>query len=116
MQADRFTTKVGEAFQDAQRLATQHRNTEITPAHLLAALLDQEDGLAPAMLRKLGADTIAIQGRVDELIDGAAHRLRRRRAGEPRLRSRSSRSCSAPSARCRRSATSTSPRPTSCSR
>jgi ATP-dependent Clp protease ATP-binding subunit ClpB len=69
MQADRFTTKVGEAFQVAHRLATQARNTEITPAHLLAALLDQEEGLAPSMLRKLGADTIAIRNRAQGLID-----------------------------------------------
>ncbi|MDQ3102306.1 MAG: ATP-dependent chaperone ClpB [Actinomycetota bacterium] len=70
MQADRFATKAGEAFQVAQRLATQGRNSEITPAHLLAALLDQEGGLAPAMLRKLGADTIAIRARVEDLIAG----------------------------------------------
>ena len=69
MRPDRFTTRVGEAFQEAQRLATQRRNSEITPAHLLSALLSQDEGLAPAMLRKLGADVIAMQGRVDELID-----------------------------------------------
>ncbi len=68
MQADKFTTKVGEAFQVAHRLATQNRNSEITPAHLLVALLDQEDGLAPAMLRKLGADTVGIRARAEELI------------------------------------------------
>jgi len=68
MQADKFTTKVGEAFQVAHRLATQNRNSEITPAHLLAALLDQEDGLAPAMLRKLGADTIAIRARAEDMV------------------------------------------------
>ena len=45
MQPDRFTTKVQEAFATAQRLATQHRNTEVAPAHLLVALLQSEDVL-----------------------------------------------------------------------
>ncbi len=70
MQPDRFTSKVGEAVQVAQRLATQHRNSEVAPAHLLLALLEQEDGYAPAILRKLGADSIAIARRTEELIAG----------------------------------------------
>ena len=69
MQPDRFTSKVGEAVQVAQRLATQSRNSEVTPAHLLLALLEQEDGYAPAILRKLGADAIAIARRTQEHID-----------------------------------------------
>jgi ATP-dependent Clp protease ATP-binding subunit ClpB len=68
MQPDRFTTKVQEGVAGAQRLATQRRNPEVAPAHLLHALLDQEDGFAPAILRKLGADSIGILKRVDSLI------------------------------------------------
>ncbi len=69
MQPDRFTSKVGEAVQVAQRLATQHRNSEVVPAYLLLALLEQQDGYAPAILRKLGADSIAIARRTQDLID-----------------------------------------------
>ena len=39
------------------------------PAHLLAALLQQEDGLAPAVLRKLGADVGGIIARTRALAD-----------------------------------------------
>jgi ATP-dependent Clp protease ATP-binding subunit ClpB len=63
MQPDRFTIKSQEAVAAAQRLAAEHRNPEVGPAHLLLALLEQEDGLAPAVLRKLSADIPAITER-----------------------------------------------------
>ena len=63
MQADRFTVKSQEAVAAAQQLAARFRNTEVTPAHLLVSLLEQEDGFAPAALRKLSADVAAISDR-----------------------------------------------------
>ena len=63
MQADRFTIKSHEAVAEAQRLAARHRNSELTAQHLLLALLEQEDGFAPAALRKLSADVTAITDR-----------------------------------------------------
>jgi len=63
MQADRFTVKSQEAVAAAQQLAAEHRNPEVAPAHLLLAMLEQEEGLAPAVLRKLGADPTAIAER-----------------------------------------------------
>ena len=68
MQPDRFTVKTQEALAQAQRLATGNRNTEIAPAHLLSALLDQQDGLVPAVLTKLGTDIPAVRARVDAAI------------------------------------------------
>ena len=55
--------KSQEAIQTAQRLAAASRNPEITPAHLLVALLEQEDGLVPAVLNKLGADLPSTKSR-----------------------------------------------------
>jgi ATP-dependent Clp protease ATP-binding subunit ClpB len=69
MQADRFTVKSQEAVAAAQRLATQRRNTEVAPAHLLLALLDQEDGLVVPVLNKLSADVPSIRARTEQLID-----------------------------------------------
>ena len=63
MQADRFTIKAQEAVAGAQRLALAGRNPEVAPGHLLLALLEQEDGFAPAALRKLSADVVAISER-----------------------------------------------------
>ncbi|MET0749786.1 MAG: ATP-dependent chaperone ClpB [Solirubrobacterales bacterium] len=63
MQADRFTVKSQEAVAAAQQLAMRFRNPEVLPAHLLLAVLEQEDGFAPAALRKLSADVAAITDR-----------------------------------------------------
>ena len=63
MQADKFTIKAQDAIQAAQRLASERRNTEVTPAHLLLALLDQDEGFVPAALRKISADVEAIAER-----------------------------------------------------
>jgi ATP-dependent Clp protease ATP-binding subunit ClpB len=69
MQPDRFTIKSQEAVAAAQRLAAERGNPEVAPAHLLLALLEQEDGLAPAVLRKLNADVPGIVARVHAAID-----------------------------------------------
>jgi ATP-dependent Clp protease ATP-binding subunit ClpB len=63
MQPDRFTVKSQEAVADAQRLAVANSNTEVAPAHLLVVLLEQQDGLVPAVLGKLGADLGSIRSR-----------------------------------------------------
>ena len=55
MRFDKFTIKSQELIQGAQSLASQHNNQQIEPEHLLAAMLDESDGIAGAMLRKLGA-------------------------------------------------------------
>ena len=54
MDFSKFTLKAQEALQAAQSLAGESGNPEIAPAHLLLALLDQEEGLALPVLRKLG--------------------------------------------------------------
>ena len=54
MQLDRFTIKSQEALQAAIRVAADRRNTETAPAHLLLALLDQEEGIVGPVLRKVG--------------------------------------------------------------
>jgi ATP-dependent Clp protease ATP-binding subunit ClpB len=49
-----FTIKAGEALQAAFELAGGRGNPEATPAHLLQALLEQEEGLVPKLLEKVG--------------------------------------------------------------
>ncbi len=55
MRFDKFTIKSQELIQSAQALASQHNNQQIEPEHLLAAMLAETEGIAGAMLRKLGA-------------------------------------------------------------
>ncbi|MDX6663469.1 MAG: ATP-dependent Clp protease ATP-binding subunit ClpB, partial [Solirubrobacterales bacterium] len=69
MQPDRFTIKSQEAVAGAQRLAAEGRNPEVAPAHLLLALLDQDDGLVVPVLQKLSADVVAIRSRTEAAVD-----------------------------------------------
>ena len=56
MRVERFTTKSREALAQAQSEATRRGNPELTPEHLLLALLQQEDGVIPALVQKAGAN------------------------------------------------------------
>ena len=53
MRQDKLTTKFQEALSDAQSLALANDNGYIEPAHLLAAMLRQEDG-PRALLARAG--------------------------------------------------------------
>ncbi|MRR17972.1 MAG: ATP-dependent chaperone ClpB [Deltaproteobacteria bacterium] len=55
MRFDKFTLKVQEALQDAQTLAGTLGHQAIDPEHLLVCFLQQQDGIAGAILTKLGA-------------------------------------------------------------
>src|SRR5512140_3644550 len=52
---DKFTVKAQEAVQRASELAAEHGNPELLPLHLLAALLDDREGIVVPVLEKLGA-------------------------------------------------------------
>src|SRR4029450_12995129 len=54
---NRLTQKSQEALHDAQTKALRFGHTEVDGEHLLLALLDQPDGLAPRLLEGAGADT-----------------------------------------------------------
>src|SRR5215213_5371218 len=68
MQADRFTIKSQEAVAAAQQLAVAHRNTEVAPAHLLLALLQQEDGFPVPVLRSVGVEVADLRARVQDRV------------------------------------------------
>src|SRR6266511_3111612 len=69
MQQDRFTIKSQGAVAAAQRLASEHSNPEVAPAHLLAALLEQEDGVVVPVLQRLGEDIEAVRARVKDAVE-----------------------------------------------
>jgi ATP-dependent Clp protease ATP-binding subunit ClpB len=64
-----FTIKAGEALQGALRLASERGNPEATPAHLLHALLQQQEGLAPRLLDKVGVPVGRLQADLAEALD-----------------------------------------------
>ena len=69
MQPDRFTIKSQEALQAAQRLADERRNPQTTPEHLLAVLLEQQEGVVPAVLRKLGVEPGGVRQQLGAALD-----------------------------------------------
>jgi len=56
MRIDKLTTKFQEALGDAQSIAVGQDNPFIEPLHLLAALLDQEDGGSASLLSRAGVN------------------------------------------------------------
>jgi ATP-dependent Clp protease ATP-binding subunit ClpB len=69
MQLDRFTIKSQEAIQAALRLAEERRNPQATPEHLLAVLLEQQEGIVAPVLRKVGADPGAVRAALAPALD-----------------------------------------------
>ena len=69
MQIDRFTTKSQEAIQAASGLAAAKHHTEVQPEHLLAVLLEQNEGVIPPVLRKIGTSPEEIRRVVNQALD-----------------------------------------------
>jgi ATP-dependent Clp protease ATP-binding subunit ClpB len=57
---DKFTVKAQEAVQRANDLASEHGNPELLPLHLLAALLEDKEGIVPPVLEKIGIGPQAV--------------------------------------------------------
>jgi ATP-dependent Clp protease ATP-binding subunit ClpB len=77
MNLNRYTEKAQEAVLAAQQLADRSGHPDITPEHLLVALLEQRDGIVPAVLGKLGVDSAKATSGARALLD----RLPRSRGG-----------------------------------
>ncbi|MFD1541265.1 ATP-dependent chaperone ClpB [Nonomuraea guangzhouensis] len=56
-----MTQKSQEALHDAQTKALRHGHTEVDAEHLLLALLDQPEGLAPRLVEMAGADPKSVR-------------------------------------------------------
>jgi ATP-dependent Clp protease ATP-binding subunit ClpB len=69
MRFDQLTIKAQEAIQEAQRDARARGNAELSPDHLLLALLKQREGVVVPILQKLGVDPDALSGDVSTFLD-----------------------------------------------
>ena len=63
------TTKTQEALQQALAKASANGNPDIRPAHLLAAILDQKDGIAVPVLKATGVDPDTVLAEARALVD-----------------------------------------------
>jgi ATP-dependent Clp protease ATP-binding subunit ClpB len=64
-----WTLKTQEAVNAAMTSAKEHSNPEVTPDHVLAALLRQDDGVVLPVVRKLGLNPVELRNRADEAVE-----------------------------------------------
>jgi ATP-dependent Clp protease ATP-binding subunit ClpB len=65
MRFDKLTIKAQEAVQEAVHLAEQYRHPAVDSEHLMLALLQQEGGVVPAILQKLGVMPAVIRNGIE---------------------------------------------------
>jgi ATP-dependent Clp protease ATP-binding subunit ClpB len=65
MRYDKLTVKAQDALASARDAAITRHHAEVAPEHLLVALIDQEDGLVPRILARLGADPRVVTADLD---------------------------------------------------
>jgi ATP-dependent Clp protease ATP-binding subunit ClpB len=68
MRLDQFTVKAQEALTSGQTGAEKADHPEVTPEHLLEALLEQEGGVVPAALGKLGVNAGSVGAEVEKTL------------------------------------------------
>jgi ATP-dependent Clp protease ATP-binding subunit ClpB len=68
MNINKLTEKAQEAVVTAQNVATQMNHAEVTPEHLLVALVEQSGGIVPSVLRKLKVDPAAFANEARALL------------------------------------------------
>ncbi|MBM4146798.1 MAG: ATP-dependent chaperone ClpB [Nitrospira sp.] len=66
---DKFTMKSQEAIQEAQRFAEKKGNQQIDAEHMLWALLEDEEGVASQILKRIGINTKALRQDAEEAVD-----------------------------------------------
>jgi ATP-dependent Clp protease ATP-binding subunit ClpB len=68
MRFDRFTIRGQEAIQEAIAIAEKNQHQQVEPEHILAALLDQKEGVVRSILGKIGANINAIANEINDVI------------------------------------------------
>ena len=71
MKFDKFTLKTQEALATAQQTAMAKSNTMLSPLHLLSAIVGDDEGIAPEILKKIGANV----GRIKDMVESELKRL-----------------------------------------
>src|SRR5215469_15488720 len=66
---DKLTVKAQAAIQRAHEIASEHGNPELLPVHLLAALIEDKEGIVPPILEKIGAGPQALRNEAYRDID-----------------------------------------------
>jgi ATP-dependent Clp protease ATP-binding subunit ClpB len=68
MDMQNFTHKSLEALEEAQSIALENNCMQIEQEHLAKALLEQENGLIPQLLQKMGIDPKSVLDTVEQAV------------------------------------------------
>ncbi|MEK6755549.1 MAG: ATP-dependent chaperone ClpB [Bacteroidota bacterium] len=69
MNFNKFTLKSQEAVQNAQEIASSYSNQALEPGHLLAALVQDSEGIVAPLLQKVGANLNYLKIKINEAIE-----------------------------------------------
>ncbi len=69
MRMDKLTSRFQQALADARSLAVGRDHNLLEPAHLMLALLDQQDGSTLPLLTQAGANVNALRARIAQALD-----------------------------------------------
>ena len=69
MNFNKFTIKSQEAVQNAQEIASNYSNQSVEPDHLLAALVQDSEGIVVPILQKLGTNVNYLKIKINETIE-----------------------------------------------
>jgi ATP-dependent Clp protease ATP-binding subunit ClpB len=86
MNLDRFTQKAQESIVNAQRLAEELQSPVLDSEHLLAALVEPEDGVPSETLRRLGVDLPAFRGELAAVLSNRARIQGGSLSADPRVK------------------------------
>jgi ATP-dependent Clp protease ATP-binding subunit ClpB len=68
MNSERFTVKAQEAIEASDSICHRYNHSQIEPEHCLKALIEQQDGVVPPLIDRLGADRNALNQELDGLL------------------------------------------------
>src|SRR5438094_127364 len=66
---DKLTVKAQEALQGTQEVASRFGNQQLEPVHLMLALVEQPEGVVPAILIRLGVSAQTVAGEAEAAIE-----------------------------------------------
>ena len=69
MRIDKFTSKLQGALSDAQSIAVGKDHNQLTPQHLILAMLEQQGGAVRPLLSRMGVDVSAFAGELTAMVD-----------------------------------------------
>ena len=69
MNLEKFTQKAQEAIVHSQQIARDNNHQYIEPIHLLLALIQQEEGVVPAIVTKISGSTSALRGELQNALE-----------------------------------------------